>query len=242
MWPGLLMDYDLYERHAVVGRLLGERLDGAEVGSRILDVGGHAGLLDRFLRSRVVSVNPDGAGDLVAAGGELPFADRSFDAVVTIDTLEHVPRSGRLDLLRECVRVSRRFVLAAAPFGSEGHSACEARLSDLHRSVLGQEHTYLAEHVRYGLPDLAELGEWVGRLSASGVEYFFAGDYSWQARQFERAIRAQHRPAWIRRPVQLYNRVVSMALFRPIRLLERPAADTNRFYLLLDREGAAAAG
>ena len=60
------MPYDLYERHAVVSQLLRARLgDVADV--HILDVGGRADLLERFLGYRVVSVNPDGSGEQVSA-------------------------------------------------------------------------------------------------------------------------------------------------------------------------------
>ena len=65
----------------------------------------------------------------------------------------------------------------------------------------------------------------------------FAGDYRWQAEQFERAVRAQGRSRLLRLCLHLCNRVSSMALFRPIRLSERPRSTTNRFYLLIERAG-----
>jgi ubiquinone/menaquinone biosynthesis C-methylase UbiE len=44
-------------------------------------------------------------------GREFPFADRSFDAVQFIDVLHHVPDDVIVDLLREAVRVSDRYVV-----------------------------------------------------------------------------------------------------------------------------------
>ena len=233
----LAMTYDVYERHAVVGGLLGERLAGNATESRVLDVGGRVGLLDRFLPAKVVSVNPDGSADVVANGCELPFFDRAFDAVVTIDTLEHLPGTERLAFVEECLRVAGRYVVVAAPFGSEGHSACEEGLERIHRSVLGEPHAYLAEHVRYGLPDSQELEDLTARLEAVTVEAHFAGDYRWQGKQFERAVRAHGSSRLLRLYLHLYNRVSSMALFRPIRLSARPRSTTNRFYLLIERVG-----
>lgn len=42
-----------------------------------------------------------------ASARELPFPDRRFDAVVSIETLEHVPREDRLPVFREMSRVLR---------------------------------------------------------------------------------------------------------------------------------------
>ena len=185
----LFMPYDLYERHAVTGQLLRAKLGDCEDRVCILDVGGRADLLARFLPYRVLSVNLDGSGDFVGSGFALPFADSSFSAVVTIDTLEHMRREKRLLFLLECVRVARHCVLVAAPFGSEGHEAYEKRLNSLYRSVHGKPHCYLSEHIQCGLPDLAELDQLADDLPLQHSQLLFAGDYEWQGRWFERAIK-----------------------------------------------------
>ncbi|MFN0243236.1 MAG: class I SAM-dependent methyltransferase [Planctomycetota bacterium] len=51
------------------------------------------------------------AGSVRCDAGHLPFADASFDAVVSVRFLFHVPRQLRAAFLREYARVSRRFVL-----------------------------------------------------------------------------------------------------------------------------------
>ncbi len=155
----LFMPYDLYERHAVASRLLQEALKNIQESIHILDVGGRAKLLERFTPYRVISINTDGSGNLTGSGCALPFLDSSFVAVVSIDTLEHLPQENRLPFLRECLRVSQRYVIVAAPFGSEGHSKCEKRLDKLYRSIYGESHIYLSEHVKYGLPDMVELDQ-----------------------------------------------------------------------------------
>ena len=113
----LLMPYDLYERHAVTSRLLQEELKNSQESICVLDVGGQAELLERFTPYRVISVNTDGSGNLTCSGCVLPFLDSSFVAVVSIDTLEHLPQESRVPFLRECLRVSQRYVIVAAPFG-----------------------------------------------------------------------------------------------------------------------------
>lgn len=51
------------------------------------------------------------AGSVRCDAEHLPFADASFDAVVCVRFLFHVPRTLRATLLGELARVSRRFVL-----------------------------------------------------------------------------------------------------------------------------------
>jgi hypothetical protein len=230
-----LMPYDLYERHAVVGRLLRE-VTGESSGSHcVLDVGGRVEMLGWFVPYRGVSVNTDGSGDLLGSGCVLPLSDSSFTTVVSIDTLEHLPRESRLPFLRECLRVARRYVIVAAPFGSGGHSACERQLDDLYRSIHGKPHPYLSEHVQYGLPDIAELDRLVRDSGAANARYFFAGDYLWQGKQFERAVLGHRKQGLLARARNMCDYVSSLALFHPIRLRDRPDATANRFYLLMEK-------
>jgi hypothetical protein len=229
----LLMPYDLYERHTVVRQLLRQVIDDAQENVSVLDVGGRAELLEQFLPHRVVSVNLDGSGRVLGSGDRLPFGDRSFSAVVSIDTLEHVPPPQRIDLLRESLRVAQTCVVVAAPFGSSAHQAFEKRLDDLHQSVYGYPHAYLREHVQYGLPGLDDIDRFARDLENVRIGRFFAGDYVWQGRQFERSVRAFRKRGWKRRLLNAYNQVTSLALFHPIRLKTQPVARTNRVYLLV---------
>ncbi len=230
------MPYDIYERHVVTSRLLKMALGaGAATAHRVLDVGGRAELLGRFIPWRITSVNVDGSGHLWGSGLALPFADSAFAAVVSIDTLEHLPGECREQFLRECLRVARRYVVVAAPFGSAEHSAYEARLNELYRSVRGAPHPYLAEHVQYGLPGSADIDHWVGTLPVASVQRFFAGNYVWQGKQFERTIEQPRQAGLMARLVGVYADVASRAIFHPIRLREQADATTNRFYLLIQK-------
>ena len=231
----LLMPYDSYERHAGVGRLLQGTIGDNQKDDCILDVGGRAELLERFIPYRVISVNVDESGNLLGSGCALPFVDDSFTAVVSVDTLEHLPRESRSSFLRECLRVARRCIVIAAPFGSEGHGECEKQLDELYRAIHGQPHTYLHEHIQYGLPDIAELDRLARDLETVNFQCFFAGDYVWQGKQFERAVLGQHKRGLLARFRNMYNYVASLALFHPVRLRDQPNATANRFYLLIEK-------
>jgi hypothetical protein len=230
------MPYDLYERHAVISRLLQEILKNRQESICILDVGGRAELLERFMPYRVISVNTNGSGNLIGSGCSLPLVDSSFTAVVSMDTLEHLPQKSRLPFLRECLRVAQRYLVVAAPFGSAEHSKCEKRLDKLYRSIYGTSHIYLSEHVKYGLPDIVELDQFTSDLEAANFQRFFAGDYVWQGKQFERATLGHRKQGVHARLWNIYNYVISSAIFHPIRLREQPDVTANRFYLLVEKK------
>ena len=229
----LTMDYDAYERHSVVSRLL--RAAHLAVDARVLDVGGRAALLERFTPYRVVAVNVDGSGDVLYGGGSLPFTDNACEAVVSLDTLEHVPCAARLLLLRESLRVARQCVIVAAPWGSPAHIARERELDALYTELHGTTHTYLGEHVRYGLPDADEIAAWRTALG-SRARLYFAGDYVWQSRHFERVLRAPFMPSgWRARAKKFYTHLSARAVWHPVFLKSSPYPTANRFYLVLEK-------
>ncbi|MCI4318998.1 MAG: class I SAM-dependent methyltransferase [Thermoplasmata archaeon] len=51
------------------------------------------------------------------SGLHLPFRDRSFDAVLALDVIEHLPKEDGYRLLREMERVARRKVIVFTPNG-----------------------------------------------------------------------------------------------------------------------------
>lgn len=230
----LLNPYDLYERHAVAGGLL-QRLVGPSPAT-VLDVGGRAALLAGYVPYDVVAINPDTSGHVVGSGTTLPFADRSFDAVVSIDTLEHLPPAARAPFICECLRAARRGVVMAAPLGSPAHAASERDLDALHRQVHGLPHPYLAEHIAYGLPTLADITSWRDLPGVTASRAAFAGDFQWQAAGFARAIRAHQRTRLQRAAIQGWHQLSSLAIWHPVRLADTPQPTTNRFYLVLEKE------
>ncbi len=224
------LPYDLYERHQVVAQMIAWR--GEEV-RRVLDVGGRVGLLSRFAACPVVSVNVDGSGDVQYGGDCLPFAPASFDVVTAIDTLEHLPRERRLGFVQDCLRVARRAVILAAPFGSPGHAESEARLNALHTQLIGRPHPYLSEHIAYGLPDWDEVQMLIARSGAAESRLLFAGDYRREARLFDSALRGRRASRMRDRALALWSHVRGRALFNRLDLVQNPLPHTNRFYLEL---------
>ena len=227
-----LMPYDVYERHQVISQLLQQSLGAAQPDTLLLDVGGRIELLKRFIPYRIISLNTDGTGSVLGSGLSLPFADNTFDAVVNIDTLEHIPPNGRLPFLRECLRVARRTIIIAAPFGTPEHMAFEQSLNELYTAVNGRSHLYLNEHIQNGLPTPQHIQQFATALAPAKTSTYFAGNFVWQGNSFKRSIQAHRRPRLIAAATNLYNQISGMALFHPIKLSATPTSQTNRFYMV----------
>jgi SAM-dependent methyltransferase len=98
----------------------------------------------------------DGITRLVADARALPFEDRSFDVVLTLDMLEHVVPADRPVVLRELARVTRRRLIAACPAGAPALDA-DRRLEAAYRRRGAQPPGWIAEHLDHGFPEPAEL-------------------------------------------------------------------------------------
>ena len=80
----------------------------------------------------------------------LPFRDRSFAFVTSMDTIEHLSPSARPAAIREIMRVSSGAVLLGVPYGPESETFNRsARAWELAR---GQDLDWRREHVANGLP------------------------------------------------------------------------------------------
>jgi hypothetical protein len=97
----------------------------------------------------------DGMVALRSEPGPFPFEDASFDTVVCLDVLEHVPGEDRAGFVTELARVAARRVLLACP-SDEG-----AWIDDMFRRIFaargGPAPEWLNEHDQYGLPTVAEI-------------------------------------------------------------------------------------
>jgi SAM-dependent methyltransferase len=146
-----LLDLDALQRGRGAARLVERLLIHAPRPVRVLEVGAEA-LLPRFLnpdRTHVVrrDAEPDEGPD-----APLPFGDASFDCVVAIDVLEHVPEERRRDFLIECLRVARHGFVFSCPDASPDVLEAEALADAAYRRRHGTPHPELREHRLFGLP------------------------------------------------------------------------------------------
>ena len=171
--------FDRYSRYGAIVRAVRSSLGPGTLD--VLDVGdttGYLSIFDPDLRSIGLDLvlAPDrlaGGGRLVGDGCRLPFADGRFDAVVTADTLEHVPRGQRDAFLSEVARVSRDLVVIAAPFDTPGVAGAEELVRRFILLATGQPQVQLEEHREHGLPELDPTAE---RLQSSGYRVRTTGN------------------------------------------------------------------
>lgn len=146
---------------------------------RVLDVGdpfGHVGEL--FPGDRTVSLDlfsegtaPVGHHRVIGSGLALPFPDRSFDLVASLDTYEHIPDELRPSFIRELVRVGCGPVLVVAPFADPRTEFCERLVGGYFVARTGGSLPPLEEHRACGLPSLDELLELAGELEVPAEAY-----------------------------------------------------------------------
>jgi hypothetical protein len=214
-----LLPPDTAERHEIVARLVGDALD-------ILDVGGVGRQLQLFLPHAVVtSANVEAPADLLVTGSRLPLPDDSFDAVTSLDVLEHLARDARRTHLEELIRVARRRIVVSCPLGTAAHLAAEAELADWYARTTGRRHRFLDEHLTRGLPTESELHELVAGLGLA-FEFLFHGDFRYVNHVFRTAALARRgRPRELARYARLR--------FQPPRhpLTDNSTRYTNRVFL-----------
>lgn len=169
------LPFDQYQRYRLVADIL-ESLRGKGERLSVLDVGGRTALLRQFLpEDEVYLVDVEASeeqGLVLGDGSRLPYADGCVDALVTFDTLEHVPPAAREAFVAECARVARRWVVIAGPYKSPRVDDAETQLETFVHDKLEEEHRYLAEHKSNGLPDLDDTE---GGLRAAGAEVVSIG-------------------------------------------------------------------
>ncbi|MDP8245212.1 MAG: methyltransferase domain-containing protein [Candidatus Hinthialibacter antarcticus] len=156
----LELAFDHYQRYRFVSQILPHIAPDAK---RILDVGGALGRLPLFFPDAEIEVIDcsweDAPWARIYDGSRLPYDDASFDAVVSIDTLEHVPPQQREPFLQEVARVSRDAVLICGPFHDPDVIQAEAALRDFAETQLELNDRFLHEHAEYELPPVSLVSE-----------------------------------------------------------------------------------
>jgi SAM-dependent methyltransferase len=170
--------FDRYSRYGSIARALRAAV---RPGARVLDVGDPAGYLSVFapeLATSCIDLTLEsaplpGAERIVGNGSGLPFADATFDAVVSSDTLEHVGVRDRLTFLHELARVARDVLIVSAPFDTPGVAGAEELVRRFVLLATGSAQEQLDEHREHGLPDLTDTN---AVLRACGFETRVVGD------------------------------------------------------------------
>lgn len=85
---------------------------------------------------------------VVASATALPFFDRSFDAVVVSDVLEHVPPELRTAVIYESLRVTRKVAIFGFPSGATAFKY-DLEIAGVYDRTQQTRPVWLDEHLRY---------------------------------------------------------------------------------------------
>jgi len=161
MTPTLLeIPFDHYQRYGAATHLL-QALDLPA--PRVLEVGANRQrLLGQFLpQATFLYTDLHAEGDekdfVVADATALPFPEQGFDAVVSLDVLEHIPAPLRAKAAAEMARVASRAVIVGFPPDQPWVREAEVDANGRWHELFGEDYVWLQEHKEFGLVDTAEI-------------------------------------------------------------------------------------
>ncbi len=167
------LPFDLFERYHTAKMLI-EKLPRSP--ASVLDFGGYIGHIgghwaeasDFGLPAEFTDTRYADTTQYIPPGD---LAGRRFDLVMALDVLEHIPPEDRISFLRNLKDISTQSLLIAGPFKSEAVEHAECSLRNFLSRVGAGNHSFLAEHVEFGLPDRSELIEWIRECGFDFIEF-----------------------------------------------------------------------
>lgn len=143
---------------------------------KVLDVGGFGSILQQFIDVDLTVIdvlpNTENVPNYIQGSAlSMPFADNSFDIVMSCDVLEHIPKEDRTTFLKESARVTKDMVIVAAPFNLPGVREHEIAANNFYKNMQGEDHRWLLEHLLDELPNLQEAELTLGKQGLE-VDHF----------------------------------------------------------------------
>ena len=156
----------------------------------ILEVGSGGLGIAPYLNREVTGIDSDFSGPthpllkrIKGTGEKLPFADKSFGVVISVDILEHVPQKNREKVITEMIRVAQKEVIIATPCGNDSEKQ-DRVLSEIYKRKFGEDYQFLKEQLEYGLPDAKEVLSILKKLTGNKIEINVVGNENLQVRKF----------------------------------------------------------
>lgn len=219
--PALQIPFDAYERNRKIAGLLRD-------GESVLDVGGGVTGIKLFTDNPVTIVDLE-VGDIKVDARDLKLKSRSYDVVVSIDVLEHIPAADRKKFVKNLIRIARSKVIVSAPHGGALHIKAEKNMLR-YLAARGRKDFFLEQHVENGLPRPIALA--VGKKSI-----IYSGDYRVSNLLFKLA-HLESGNGVVDRLLLVLKRFINI-LFNlfvyPFWFYETEKPHTNRFYLLIKK-------
>lgn len=97
----------------------------------------------------------------IGSGLKIPFPNKSFDMVVSVDTLEHIPKLERKNVITEMLRVAKKEIIIAVPTGKQSEDQ-DKILNNVYKKIYGKTFPFLDEQIGLGLPSVEEIQKIMG--------------------------------------------------------------------------------
>ncbi len=169
-----------------------------------------------------------------ASAAELPFEDASFDVVLSLEMLEHIPPDARRKVLSEMFRVLRPGGRMVVSFPADAPAReLDLKLNAAYRARYGNDHPWVAEHISEGVPSTPEvvaLMESIGGDEATVTTHKHDPARSWLLHQSLYSARRWYVAALL---TGLHSRLGARAVFALARRMR--GGDHYRTILVVDR-------
>jgi len=220
----LSIPFDAYERNKKIASSL-------HANQTVLDVGGGITGIKLFSQNKITIVDLE-VGDIRMDARKLKLKPGSFDVVVSVDVLEHLPLKDRKKFVESLTKIAKDKVIISAPFGSKKHLEAEKKLLKEIKSK-GRKDFFLEQHVKYVLPKPED----VINISNKAVKTYYSGDFRINDYLFWLSHLETGNPI-IDRLLLVYKRIVNLSLnllYYPFLFVDNPKKHTNRFYLVITK-------
>lgn len=138
-------------------------------------------LVQLDIQARPLLPHPNDGERVIGSGATFPTRDDSFDCVVAMDVLEHMPKEARASFAREVKRVARRGAFLHMPLESDdGYyqaGLCDETFQEWFEGRFGRREPNIDEHLAVGHPTLAELDGYFPDVSVRPTQS--AADWLW---------------------------------------------------------------
>lgn len=134
-------------------------------GDSILEVGSGSIGIAPYINQDVIGVDKNFVGkshpklkQAISDAANLPFADKSFDYVVSADVLEHILPENRKTAVSEWLRVTKKELILAFPEGKEAEAQDEKLYAEFKkRGSVDPSEKFIKEHIENKLPRQEEV-------------------------------------------------------------------------------------
>ena len=123
---------------------------------------------------------------VVGDATELTFPNNSFDAVISVDMLEHLPKNKREIAVLEMLRVAKRLVVIGVPCGKISMEH-DLKIRDDYLRHRSAGYKFADEQIKLGLPDEIDILHYIKsavRQLNKKVEITVKGNFNLKLREF----------------------------------------------------------